>query len=516
MKYIKKYRYIFIVLALILAVIPFCVHADDDSDFDISGWHDESCHNAVKSVKINGVNLSEYNMNMYDSVDEVNTVKAEASDTVNVEITLENGYALSADNGSRIYLSGVQSESDHITASSNAATIKVPSAEWRERDKELYLSFKTERKPGSGGKITTVNNVVLNIGSKINCQTKVDVDNYIPDVSVPSGKGYRIVPDSICLVRKDGASYTDYGLSPFVAEKNRSAIFKVDIIDRSSYVFNDNLKKSDITVKNGKVLDLDMISIGGSSPKSKAHELCLTVSVDIDHKWDAGKVTRKATYKKAGVKTYTCRLCKATKTESIPKLNNTMIVRLKAKGKSSLVLTWNKIDGVDGADGYDIFFTRCDGKSSTAKKKIKTLKGNKTLSWTVKGLKKHTAYKAFVKAWKLINGKKKYVSKGMSLHAYTSGGSKKYTNPKSLKINKKNLILKKGKTFKIKGKVTKLNKKKILIQKGHAATLRYLSTDKKIATVSRTGKIKAVGKGKCKIYVVTVNGLYKSISLTVK
>ena len=135
MKYIKKYRYIFIVLALILAVIPFCVHADDDSDFDIAGWHDESCHNAVKSVKINGVNLSEYNMNMYDSVDEVNTVKAEPSDTVNVEITLESGYALSADNGNRIYLSGVQSESDHITASSNAATIKVPSAEWRERDK---------------------------------------------------------------------------------------------------------------------------------------------------------------------------------------------------------------------------------------------------------------------------------------------------------------------------------------------------------------------------------------------
>ena len=88
MKYIKKYRYIFIVLALILAVIPFCVHADDDSDFDVSGWHDESCHNAVKSVKVNGVNLSEYNMNMYDSVGEVNTVKAEASDTVNVEITL--------------------------------------------------------------------------------------------------------------------------------------------------------------------------------------------------------------------------------------------------------------------------------------------------------------------------------------------------------------------------------------------------------------------------------------------
>ena len=513
MKYIKKYRYIFIVLALILAVIPFCVHADDDSDFDISGWHDESCHNAVKSVKINGVDISEYNMNMYDSVDEVNTVKAEASDTVNVEITLESGYALSADNGSRIYLSGVQSESDHITASSNAATIKVPSAEWRERDKELYLSFKTERKPGSGGKITTVNNVVLNIGRKINCQTKVDIENYIPDVSVPSGKGYRIVPDSICLVRKDGASYTDYGLSPFVAEKNRSAIFKVDIIDRGSYVFNDNLKKSDITVKNGKVLDLDMIRIGGSSPKSKAHELCLTVSVDIDHKWDAGKVTRKATYKKAGVRTYTCKLCKATKTEAIPKLNRTVVMKMKASGKKGFKLIWNK---ADGADGYDIFFSKCNGRETAVTKKIKTLKGNRRFSWTVRKLKKHTAYKALVKGWKKKNGKKTYFTKSLTVHAYTSGGTKKYTNPKSVKVNKTSATLNKGKTLKIKAIVTKLNKKKTLIPKGHAAKLRYMSTDKAVATVTRSGKLKAVGKGKCKIYVITVNGLYKSISLTVK
>ena len=39
-----------------------------------------------------------------------------------------------------------------------------------------------------------------------------------------------------------------------------------------------------------------------------------------DHKWDAGKVTKEATCKEEGVKTYTCSMCGATKTETIAKL----------------------------------------------------------------------------------------------------------------------------------------------------------------------------------------------------
>ena len=38
------------------------------------------------------------------------------------------------------------------------------------------------------------------------------------------------------------------------------------------------------------------------------------------HKYDSGKVTKKATCKAAGVKTYTCSICKATKTSTIAKL----------------------------------------------------------------------------------------------------------------------------------------------------------------------------------------------------
>ena len=42
----------------------------------------------------------------------------------------------------------------------------------------------------------------------------------------------------------------------------------------------------------------------------------------LGHSWDGGKVTTAPTYEKTGVKTYTCGICKATKTESIPQLVN--------------------------------------------------------------------------------------------------------------------------------------------------------------------------------------------------
>ena len=51
---------------------------------------------------------------------------------------------------------------------------------------------------------------------------------------------------------------------------------------------------------------------------------------------------------------------------------------------------------------------------------------------------------------------------------------------------------------------------------GHARKLRYLSTDTSVAKVSKYGKIKGVSKGTCKVYVYTVNGIWKSMNVTVK
>jgi uncharacterized protein YjdB len=50
---------------------------------------------------------------------------------------------------------------------------------------------------------------------------------------------------------------------------------------------------------------------------------------------------------------------------------------------------------------------------------------------------------------------------------------------------------------------------------GHAKAYRYLTTNSAVATVSSAGKITAKKAGKCKIYVVGVNGVYKAITVTV-
>ena len=198
-----------------------------------------------------------------------------------------------------------------------------------------------------------------------------------------------------------------------------------------------------------------------------------------------------------------------------PKTSGTPLAKATVK-KKSMTIGWNKIQG---AEGYDIFFATCNHRGKKiACKNVKTIKGNKTFKWTKSGLKKGTAYKFYVRAYVIKNGKKTYVSKSPLFHAYTGNGTKNYTNAKSVTIKnvkKGKLSLKKGKTFKIKAKVNKLKKNKKLMPKSHAPTLRYMTSNKKVATVNSSGKITAKGKGSCIIYVYAHNGVAKSIKVTV-
>ncbi|MBQ1407167.1 MAG: InlB B-repeat-containing protein, partial [Eubacterium sp.] len=172
---------------------------------------------------------------------------------------------------------------------------------------------------------------------------------------------------------------------------------------------------------------------------------------------------------------------------------------MTAKGAAGFVIKWTK---VTGAEGYDVFFAKCNSKESkTSLKLAKTIKGSKTLKWTKKGLKKKTGYKAVVKAWVMKDGKKTYIGEGETLHAYTSGGTKRYTNPKSVTVKKTKVTLAAGKSAKIKATVNKLSKKKALVPKSHGPKLRYASSNNAVAKVSKSGKITAVGKGTCKIFV---------------
>ncbi|MCR5628684.1 MAG: Ig-like domain-containing protein [Eubacterium sp.] len=134
--------------------------------------------------------------------------------------------------------------------------------------------------------------------------------------------------------------------------------------------------------------------------------------------------------------------------------------------------------------------------------KIATVKDNK---YVAKKLKKGKYYKYIVVA---VKGKN-VLAISKSAHCVTKGG--KYGNPTKLIIKKSKLTIKKGKSKKVKAKL-KVSKK----TKWHIAKFRYESSNSKVATVNKKGKIKAKSKGKCSIYVYAQNGIYKRIKVTVK
>ena len=113
-------------------------------------------------------------------------------------------------------------------------------------------------------------------------------------------------------------------------------------------------------------------------------------------------------------------------------------------------------------------------------------------------------------------GKKVVLKTSLVFYAYSSGYTKKYTNPKRVKVNKVAVSLEKGKTFQIKAKVRKLKKNRKLMPPQHVKQIRYLSTNKKVATVTKGGKIKAKKKGTCYIYVYAHNGISKKIKVIVR
>ena len=175
-----------------------------------------------------------------------------------------------------------------------------------------------------------------------------------------------------------------------------------------------------------------------------------------------------------------------------------------SKGKTSLKFTWNK---VDKAASYEVWLSKC-GKNKKMKK-VKTLGASKT-GWTKKKLKKKTAYKFYVVA-KDSNGK--VIAQSFTGHVITGNVRGKYTNAKSLSVSQSSFNLSKGGTAKISATQKKAKKGKKLCK--HASLLRYRSNNPSVATVDSNGNIKAVDEGSCTVYVQTVNGIWKTVTVNV-
>lgn len=184
-----------------------------------------------------------------------------------------------------------------------------------------------------------------------------------------------------------------------------------------------------------------------------------------------------------------------------------LALRVPTTTKTTTVLKWNK---VADADGYVIYGNKCNsnGKTYQMVKQV-VINDNATTTWTDKALTSGTYYKYYIKAYKLVNGKKVWLAKSKVVHSATVGG--KYGNAKSLKVNKTAVSLSKGKTFTIAAEQTVKN---LPIQKH--ANIKYESSNSKIASVTSKGVIKAKKKGTCYIYVYAQNGMYKRVKVTVK
>jgi hypothetical protein len=286
-----------------------------------------------------------------------------------------------------------------------------------------------------------------------------------------------------------------------------------------------------------------------------------TASKPHTHKWGKWKVTKKATCTAKGEKKRTCSECKQEETaeiaidpqnhtgktevkgakkattakkgytgdtyckscgkkiesgKAIPKLEkpekvtatkNFRTLRLVAiRGKKSVTLKWRQHKK---ADGYLIYGCECGDDNEM--KLLETITKAKTTSWTQKKLKKGEYYKYRVVAYKKVKGKQKTVNVSMPVHTVTHDG--KTTAIKSVKVNKTEVTLKKGETFKIKASETKENRHKKI---AHHREICYESSDESIVKVNAKGKVKGVKKGTATIFVYAETGHYKTVTVTVK
>ena len=261
-----------------------------------------------------------------------------------------------------------------------------------------------------------------------------------------------------------------------------------------------------------------------------------TIAKTNNHNWNTGEITTSPTCKDTGVKTFTCTICGNTKTETIKKTTKHLHTEIRDKKDATC-----KDEGYTG----NTYCTDCGKKISSGKSIAKTethsyddgkittkptctKRGTKTYTCTVCGNTKletvkatghsYGEYKVVKEPTSTKDGLKSRTctvcGKVESVRIAKTTSDKQNTNisdknsnqntntqtsqktktTKKIKLNRTKLTLKKGKTFRLKVTLTPINSRDKII---------YKTSNKKIVTVSKTGKIKAKRKGKVNITVIS-------------
>ena len=248
-----------------------------------------------------------------------------------------------------------------------------------------------------------------------------------------------------------------------------------------------------------------------------------------NHSWNQGEITKEPTCKEEGEKTFTCSICGNTKTEKVStadhqhmEIRNQKNPTCKEAGYSGD--TYCADCGVKISSGKTIAKTKnhnWDGGVITTEPTC-TERGEKTFTCTICGntnTKKVNATGHSYGAYKVVkeptNKRKGLKSKTCSVcgkivyeaipKTNFSPTDSSETNPdqnpqisqkttRKIKLNRRKLTLKKGKSFRLKVTLTPADSQD---------KITYKTSNKKIATVSKTGKVKAKKKGKVKITVIS-------------
>ena len=121
-----------------------------------------------------------------------------------------------------------------------------------------------------------------------------------------------------------------------------------------------------------------------------------------NHIWDAGTVTKAPTEQYEGVKACTCTICKATKTETIPRIlpnpPATSVTKL-IRAKKAFTVKWKTNSDVTG---YQIMYSR--NKAFKKGKKTVTVNGAGKASKKIRNLKAKKKYYVKIRTYKTVNG----------------------------------------------------------------------------------------------------------------
>jgi len=196
-------------------------------------------------------------------------------------------------------------------------------------------------------------------------------------------------------------------------------------------------------------------------------------------------------------------------TEEPARPNVLLLAKLTTSGcgKRTMKLTWTR---VEEADGYDVFFAHCGNDIGQRA----TVSCSGSCAYQFKNLEKGETYKGYVRAWKRVDGEKSLIAESPLVHAVTDEYNSKWCNVKAIKLNRSSLVLKAGESKALKATLSLVKSGRKALQ--HEKPVRYYSSNPNVARVNSSGMVKAVGKGRCTIYAIAVNGERASVKITVK